>query len=502
MVKGLRIAEAFEKTVRKFPDKPMVIFRQAVFTFREMDRLSRNLAAGLAASGVRAGDRVSVGLPNGPEIVMAFLALAKLGAVAVPLNPMLKEKELGFIFKNCPIKAAITFDAHLEILERLHLQGLQLVVLGEGLPGKALSLPKMLEDRADTFIPTKGGSEDLFLIVYTSGTTGEPKGVMLSHGNVLSVIRSLSEFQKRSEKDRGVCFFPLTHITGIVNFIVDSLAIGATIIVQERFEVEDFLENFSRYQCTVLGAVNPVFQAILNSPKLDTSDFSALRLITSGGASLPVELYQRLKNRFKVPILEMYGMTENAATLTSNPLEKQKEGSVGVALPGMDVAVVDEEGRPLPAGEIGEVLARGPGIMKGYYNQPERTRKALAGGWYHTGDLGRLDRDRFLYIVDRKDDMINAGAFKIYPRDVEEVLYSHPKVRDCAVTGRPDERLGQVPVAFIVAEPGEEPSLEALRDFCRERIANYKVPRHFYFVSELPRTAQGKVMKRFLKQRN
>ena len=364
--------------------------------------------------------------------------------------------------------------------------------------GGALCFHDLLKEGGTPFRRTPIQEDDLFLIVYTSGTTGEPKGVMLTHGNVLAVARVVAETQRRSEQDRSVCFFPLTHITGIVNFFADSVSIGSTIVLQERFEVNEFLACFGRYQCTALGAVSPVFQAILGSPALAACDFSKLRLITSGGASLPVELYQKLKERFGVPILEMYGMTENAATLTSNPLEKQKRGSVGVPLPGMAVRVVDKHDKDLPSGEVGEVVARGPGIMKGYHRKPDLTAKALRGGWYHTGDLGKMDEEGFLYIVDRKDDMINAGAFKIYPREVEEVLYSHPVVQDCAVVGVPDDRLGQVPIAFVVTKEGKKINGESLRDFCRERIANYKVPRRFHFTDELPRTAQGKIMKRFL----
>jgi long-chain acyl-CoA synthetase len=499
----MNIAEVFTETAHRIPDKPMLIFQHEAYTFKKMDELSARLAAGLASLGVGKGDVVSIGIPNGPEVVVSFLAVARLGAVAVPLNIMLKEKELAYIFKDRPVKAAITFPAHAEIMGRLRQQGMstpRAVVAGEGCLPDGLSYRTLLEQDASSVPLGPVETDDTFLTVYTSGTTGEPKGVMLTHGNALSVARAVAEFQHRSENDREVCFFPLTHITGIVNFIVDSLTIGAAIILQKRFDADDYLENFSRYQCTVMGAVTPVFQAVLASPRLKETDVSHLRLITSGGASLPVDLYQKLKDRFGVPILEMYGMTENAATLTSNTMETQKEGSVGIPLPGMSIRVVGENDQNLPPGEVGEVLAQGPGIMKGYYNKPELTQKALRGGWYHTGDLGRLDEDGFLYIVDRKDDMINAGAFKIYPRDVEEVLYTHPAVRDCAVIGVPDDRLGQAPIAFVVVFKDAAPTADELKAFCRDRIANYKVPRRFLFVGELPRTAQGKIMKRLLKE--
>jgi long-chain acyl-CoA synthetase len=499
----MNIAEVFTETAHRVPDKPMLIFQRESYTFQKMDELSARLAAGLASLGVGKGDVVSIGIPNGPEVVVSFLAVAKLGAVAVPLNIMLKEKELAYVVKDRPVKAAVTFHAHAAIMEGLKQQGMAIpravVVGGNHLPD-ALSYSTLLGQDAPSVPLAPVAAEDTFLTVYTSGTTGEPKGVMLTHGNALSVARSVAEFQHRTENDREVCFFPLTHITGIVNFIMDSLTIGAAIIVQERFDADDYLENFSRYQCTVMGAVTPVFQAVLASSRLNETDFSHLRLITSGGASLPADLYQKLKDRFGVPILEMYGMTENAATLTSNPMETQKEGSVGIPLPGMSIRVVGENDQDLPPGEVGEVLAQGPGIMKGYYNKPELTQKALRGGWYHTGDLGRLDEDGFLYIVDRKDDMINAGAFKIYPRDVEEVLYTHPAVKDCAVIGVPDDRLGQAPIAFVVVFKDAAPTADELKAFCRDRIANYKVPRQFHFVEELPRTPQGKIMKRLLNE--
>ena len=499
----MTIAEAFRATVARYPEKPMLIFRNETYSFKRMDELSDKAAGGLASLGVGRGDIVSIGIPNGPELVISFIAAAKLGAVAAPLNTMLKEKELAYIFKDCPVKVAVTFEAHREIIESLSQKGIKTplpVVAGQGGGKDGVSFDALMQHDAPSASLPEVKGDDAFLIVYTSGTTGEPKGVVLTNDNALSVVRAVASFQRRTDKDRCVCFFPLTHITGIVNFVVDSLTIGSTIVLQERFDPEDYLENFNRYKCTVLGAVTPVFQALLASPRIDETDFSNLRLISSGGASLPVDLYKRLKERFGVPILEMYGMTENAATLTSNPLDKQKEGSVGLPLPGMLIRVADEEDRDLPAGEVGEVLAQGPGIMRGYYNKPELTDKALRGGWYHTGDLGRLDEDGFLYIVDRKDDMINAGAFKIYPRDVEEVFYTHPGIMDCAIIGVPDERLGQAPVAFVALNPGAGLTAEDLKEFCRDRIANYKVPRRFHFVDELPRTAQGKVMKRLLKE--
>jgi long-chain acyl-CoA synthetase len=495
------VAGAFAKTSHRLPEKPMLVFKNKSYTFQEMDALSDRLAGGLSSLGMRQGDVISIGLPNGPEIIITLLAAAKLGAVVVPLNTMLKEKELGYVFQDCPIKVAVTFRSHAEIISRLNRQGIdapRLVVVGEGEAPDWFSYDALTRQDSLRFAHAPMKDDDVFLIVYTSGTTGEPKGVMLTHGNVLSVARAVASFQRQSEKDSWVCFFPLTHITGIVNFIIGGFSTGSTMILQERFEVNDYLESFVLHRCSIMGAVNAVFQTILASPKLDDSDLRSLRLITSGGASLPVELYRRLKERFRVPILEMYGMTENAATLTSNPLETQKEGSVGLSLPGMEVRVEDEEGRDLPVGEVGEILARGPGIMKGYYNKPDLTAKALRAGWYHTGDLGRMDEDGFLYIVDRKDDMINAGAFKIYPREIEEVLYTHPAVQDCAVKGVPDERLGQVPVAFVVVKEGQAVIREELEALCRDRIANYKVPRRFHFTSELPRAAQGKVMKRLL----
>jgi len=499
----MNIAEAFSRTVARIPEKPMVVFRNEAYSFKRMDALSDRVAGGLAKLGVDPGDIISIGIPNGPEVVISFLAAAKLGAVVVPLNIMLKEKELAYVFKDCSVKAAITFDEHGEILGRLNQKGIKTprpVVVGKSRNGSELTFDEILAQNVPSVSVPVVKQTDTLLMVYTSGTTGEPKGVMLTHENALSVAHSVAQFQHRTEKDRGLCFFPLTHITGIVNFMVDSLAIGATIVLQERFDVDDYLDNFGRYRCTVMGAVTPVFQAVLASPRLPETDFSHLRLITSGGTSLPMDLYQLLKDRFEVPILEMYGMTENAATLTSNPMEKQKEGSVGVPLPGMSVRVVNEADQDLPIGEEGEILARGSGIMKGYHNKPEMTRMALRHGWYHTGDLGRMDVDGFLYIVDRKDDMINAGAFKIYPRDVEEVLYTHPNVQDCAVVGVSDERLGQVPIAFVVPIQNTDLTAEELKDFCRDHIANYKVPRRFHFVEELPRTPQGKVMKRLLKE--
>lgn len=499
----MNIAEVFAKTAGKDPDKTMFIFEDKQYTFGQVEVLSSRFASGLSNLGVKKGDVVSLGIPNCPEFAIALLGIAKTGAVTLPLNPMLKHKELSYIFDDCKVRCAVTFEDHARIIGPL--QGSKeddFFMIG--LSGREEGIESTISDLTSIHPLQKSEpapifSQDLFLIVYTSGTTGHPKGVMLGHDNVLAVVRAVAQCHGGLDHDdRYVCFFPLTHITGIVNFLVNSFLTGSSMVLMKRFDIREYLNCFDRHKATVMGAVTPVFMDILAIGDLDQYNFDSLKRITSGGASLPVTLYQRLKKQFGVPILEMYGMTENAATLTSNPLYRQKMGSVGIALDSMAVKITGEGGDELPPGCIGEILAKGKGVMKGYLNRPGLTQKALEGSWYHTGDLGKVDEDGFLYIVDRKDDMINAGAFKIYPREVEEAILKHPEVTDCTVIKQDDERMGQIPVAFVVLKSGAGLTEESLKKFSRKSIANYKVPRQFSFMDELPRNAQGKILKREL----
>ncbi|MBT4089004.1 MAG: AMP-binding protein [Deltaproteobacteria bacterium] len=499
----MNIAKVFAETAGKDPEKTMFIYGDKHYTFGQIEELSSRFASGLSNFGVKKGDVVSLGLPNCPEFVIVLLGIAKIGAVTLPLNPMLKHKELSFIFGDCKVRCAVTFEGHARIIGTLQ-ESKEDDFFMIGLSGGEEGIRSTISDLASTnplqkLKPAPIFAKDLFLIVYTSGTTGHPKGVMLGHDNVLAVAGAVAQCHGcLDQDDRYVCFFPLTHITGIVNFLVNGFLTGSSMVLMKRFDLGEYLNCFDQHKATVMGAVTPVFMDILAIEDLDQYDFDSLKRITSGGASLPAALYQRLEKQFGVPILEMYGMTENAATLTSNPLYRQKMGSVGVVLDGMAVKVTGEGGEELLPGSIGEILAKGKGVMKGYLNKPGLTQKTLGDSWYHTGDLGKIDEDGFLYIVDRKDDMINAGAFKIYPREVEEAILKHPEVADCAVIKQEDERMGQIPAAFVVLKIGAGLTEESLKEFSRKSIANYKVPRRFNFIDELPRNAQGKILKREL----
>lgn len=493
------------ESAKKFTDTPLVIMNDKETTFSEVECLSRKMSESLKGLGLKKGDRVTIGLPNGPEIIISFLAVTRIGCIVVPLNPLMKEKELRYIFQDSQASAAITYHKHSTIIKSLKARGKDvpqhIISIDSDTDTQSnypyLSYESMvsIDSNHETNTSHMTSKDDLALIAYTSGTTGKPKGVMLSHLNLISVASAVAKAQDRDSTDKTVCFFPMTHITGIVNYMVDSMITGATIILQDHFNCEDYLQKFHDYKCTTMGGVSAVFQAVLTSPALSRFDFSRLCRITSGGTSLPNEIYNQLSERFQVPIIEMYGMTENSATLTSNPLSKQKIGSVGIPLPGMKIKIVDEKGCPLPFDTIGEVVAKGPGIMKGYYNHSKQTQKVLRNGWYHTGDMGKLDTEGFLYIVDRKDDMINAGAYKIYPREVEEVLYTHPALLDCAVVGRPDDRLGQIPVAHVVLRSGKAATDPEIIDYVKSKIANYKAPRKIVYHESLPRSPQGKILK-------
>jgi long-chain acyl-CoA synthetase len=501
----MNVNSAFLSTVKRLPQKPMLFFKGTAFTFDNMYRTTNRLAGGLRAIGVKKNDMVSICLPNGPDLVTTFLAIAKLGAIVIPIDSVMKEKEMEHIFADCPVRAVVTDYNHSAMIVSMRHRGLPVpsavITVDKKASPQDVLLEEMLQMGADIFetIPVQG--QDLILLLYTSGTTGKPKGVMVSHESVLTVARAVARCQQRTEKDSWVLFVPFSHVGGIVNGLIDSVAIGTTFILHERFEVSAFLKDNSTYKCTILPGVQAVFRAILDTPNLDQYDLSNIRIITSGANKLPVEIYKKLKERFNLPILEMYGMTENAATLTSNPMDRQKPGSVGLPLPGMQVRIVGDAGRELPVGEVGEIIARSRGLMQGYYKQPDITSKVLENGWYHTSDLGKKDEDGFIFITGRKDDMINSGGFKIFPAEVEEILLTHADIKDCVVTGEGDERLGQVPVAFI-SSTNKTLTSDDLKEFCRGKMSNYKSPQRFYFLKSIPRTPTGKLIKGGLLQGN
>jgi long-chain acyl-CoA synthetase len=486
----------------------------------ELAREATQLAAGLRTLGIEKGDRILVMLPNCPEVLIAYQAIARAGAVIIPVLPLLKPPEVHYIAANSGAKAIITSSLLLPMLQRA-LDDLSTMhyIIATGISDEQDSTPNMLPyttvvakgaDKAERYLTDldegKPSEDDMAAILYTSGTTGNPKGVILTHRNL--VTNALYGWNgmdpaadpKQSFGEGHLAILPLAHAYGILMLDVAYLS-GVKIVMHPRFDVYAVLSAIERHRIVSFAGVPAMFVALLHAPDVDKYDISSLQSCGSGSAPLPVEVLKGFQQKFHCELREGYGLSEASAVLTSQPIgEQHKPGSVGKPIPGVELLIVDEHDDPLPVGEIGEIIARGPNVMQGYYHMPEATAEALRNGWLHTGDMGRLDEDGDLYIVERKKDLIIRGGFNIYPRDVEEVLASHPAVIEAAVVGIPSERMGEEVKAFVVTSTPVE--AETLMVYCREHLANYKTPAQIEFVDALPRNTIGKIDKKELRKRH
>ena len=485
------------------------------YTNVELAREATQLSESLRSLGVEKGDRVLVMMINSPEVLISYQALAKLGAVAIPVLPLLKGPEVHYIAQNSGAKAILTGALLLHLL-RPALSGLPTMryIISTGITEAQLAneqaVPQLLSyesilargaAKADTYLSGMEGVDispnDTAVILYTSGTTGNPKGVMLSHNNLMQNALS-SRGADMEPGDANLAILPLAHAFGILMSNVAYLA-GTKVVMHPRFDTTAVLAAIQRHRITAFAGVPAMFVALLFTPDADAYDTSSLQYCVSGSAPLPVHVLEGFQQKFHCEIREGYGLSEGTTALTGHTLDLPvKPGSVGKPLPGVEVRVVDPTDKPLPAGEIGEVVARGPNIMQGYYNMPEATAAALRNGWLHTGDMGRFYEDGYLYILERKKDLIIRGGLNVYPRDVEEVLATYPSVIEAAVVGVPSERMGEEVKAFVVTRIPID--AETLMAYCRERLANYKTPREIEFVHALPRNAIGKIDKKALRK--
>ncbi|GAC1301850.1 MAG: long-chain-fatty-acid--CoA ligase [Ktedonobacteraceae bacterium] len=514
------------------------------YTNIDVAREAAQLATGLQALGIEKGDRVIVMMVNCPEVVISYQAIARAGAIIIPVMPLLKGPEVQYIAENSAAKAVITSPILLPLL-RSALAGIPtmqhiistgtvepiiakgnvvtplLLPLPAGNVGVSGGVPHIhaysdivaagVSDGASTthvanWVPTTEGAvpvseDDIAVILYTSGTTGKPKGVVLTHRNLISnAVSGRGTDRLEGDTETYLAVLPLAHAYGILASNVFFLR-GLAVVAHPRFDTAAVLSAIERHHIISFAGVPAMFVALLFTPDAEKYDTSSLQYCVSGSAPLPVAILQGFEQKFNCRILEGYGLSEGSAALTGHTLEmERKPGSVGKPLPDVEVLVVNENGQPVPAGELGEVIARGPNIMQGYYNMPEETAATLRNGWLYTGDMGRFDEDGYLYIVERKKDLIIRGGLNVYPRDVEEVLARHPAVIEAAVIGIPSERMGEEVKAYVVTRTPVD--AEALIAFCREALANYKTPSVIEFIHSLPRNAVGKIDKKELRRQH
>jgi long-chain acyl-CoA synthetase len=495
----MTLVELFANSVARVPERPAVVFRDRRLTYRELDRLAGAVSGLLQEMGVGARDRVVLMSPNVPEFGAGYLGILMAGATVVPLNPLLKEEEVRYVLEDSSAVAMVGLGASLPLL-RAARAGLArrcpILCLDGPVEREAgdLFLPEAVQDRV-RFLVVSGTAEDVAVCLYTSGTTGRPKGALLSHRNLMANVESFRAVLHVTEDDVFLAALPLFHAYGATVLFLEPLSMGATIVVEPRFVPEAVLRAMVQHRVTLFAGVPSMYAVLVGSPRL-AGDFSSLRLCISGGAPLPVAVAEAFEAKYGIPIYEGYGPTECAPVLTVNPpFGKRKLGSVGPPIPQVDLRIVDDQGNRLPPGEVGEIVARGPNVMQGYLNRPAETAEVLRDGWYHTGDLGRVDEDGYYYIVDRKTDLILVGGLNVYPREVELVLAGHPAVAEAAVVGVPDPIRGEAPKAFVILRDGQQVAAQDLLQWCRQRLANYKVPRTIAVVADLPRTVTGKILK-------
>ncbi|SCF58375.1 class I adenylate-forming enzyme family protein [Streptomyces sp. Ncost-T10-10d] len=521
------LVHAFRASVARSPGHPALAYFDGRLSYRETDALSDSVAGHLAAEGLERGDRVAIMLQNTPQFVLALLGAWKAGATVVPLNPMYKSGEVGHVLKDAEVTALICADRAWEAYLRDTAAAAPTVRIA--LTTSELDLQTQSDERVLGFerLPVPEGADDLVavarqglgapqgrelgsadvaLISYTSGTSGTPKGAMNSHGNVMINAERQRTGHPIAEGSSYFALAPLFHITGMVCQLAACLANAGTLVLTYRFHPGVVLEAFTEHRPAYTVGPSTAFMALAAHPGVTPEHFSSFQVISSGGAPLPPALVEKFRAGFGPYIRNGYGLTECTAPCASVPPEREApvdpvSGTLSVGVPGPDtvVRILDENGSEVPFGEQGEIAVRGPQVVSGYWRLPEATAIAFPDGELRTGDIGFMDSEGWLYVVDRKKDMINASGFKVWPREVEDVLYTHPAVREAAVVGVPDAYRGETVRAYVSLRPGATVEPEELGVYCKERLAAYKYPREVEILAELPKTASGKILRRELR---
>ncbi len=518
----------FRHAVARDPQRSLIHYFDQRIATGEVDRLSDALAAALAARGIKRGDRIAVYLQNVPQFVLAMLAAWKVGGIMVSVNPMLRQKEVALILNDSGARVLITLESlYQEVAKDVvpnskveHvLTTSELEFLGSTRPALLKGIERIACDGTADLMqliaefsgqrpatPTLNG-DDIALLTYTSGTTGPPKGAMNLHRNIVYNTQVYREWMKLDSNDVILGVAPLFHITGLIACITTAMLLPCPLVLYYRFDAATTAELVEQHGVTFVVASITVFIALMNSEEARKRDFSTLKKVYSGGAPVSPTQVEAYQNMFGAYIHNIYGMTETTSPTHAVPLGVSAPVdpntgalSVGVPVCGAIVRICDDDGKELAVGEIGELVSGGPMVVPGYWEKPEETAKAIEARGIHTGDVGFMDEQGWFYIVDRKKDLIIASGYKVWPREVEDVLYTHPAVRECAVVGVVDAYRGETVKAYVSLRPGADASGKDIVEFCKERMAAYKRPREVEILDELPKTASGKIMRRELRK--
>jgi long-chain acyl-CoA synthetase len=492
----MNVAKNLENAAFHFPEKTAVIENDREISFLEFNSASNRIATALIRLGVQPGDHVALYAPNAYEWLTFYFGVLKAGAIAATLSSLLKKDELSRIMDNAQPKVLFAGEEQLgELGDRKDCPYLKRVISREG----DIAYEDMVEMGSDYFSAIDLDRHNTAAILYTGGTTGIPKGVMLTHENLNTSIHNVSHYERSTHEDRALCFLPLNHVFGQVHITQATIYSGGCMVLLPSFDLENVIDAIERYKVTKFFAVPTIYIRFLNVKDLKRK-LGSLRYAFSAAASMAAELVKEWKNRMDLNIHESYGMTESASMVTYNHYYRHVIGSVGTPVTNIEVQIRDLEGNVLGANEEGEICIRGRNIMKGYLNQPDETRAVFWEEWFRSGDMGVMDENSYLYIVDRLKDMIITGGENVYPREVEEILYTRPEVEECAVIGLPDKEYGERVTAFIILKEGQQLDPTQLKSYLKTKLSPFKVPKEFIPVDELPKSSAGKILKRELKK--
>jgi long-chain acyl-CoA synthetase len=513
----LNLSAILEDSARRYPASPAFIFMDSTLTYAQINNAANQVANGLKARGIKAGDKVALSCLNLPYFPILYFGILKLGAVIVPLSVLLKKDEIEYHLKDSQAKAYCCFVGTPELpMGEMGYAGFSaapncehfFMIMPQPETPSAIAgtetLGSLMKGASPFFETYQSSSEDTCVIIYTSGTTGRPKGAELTHSNLLFNAIIAGNLMNLQPEDVALTVLPLFHIFGMTVLMNACLYRGASNVLLPRFDAETVFGLMQKHSVTIFAGVPTMYWGLLNytANKFDYDSIAKkLKICLSGGASLPVKVLEDFEQRFQVPIIEGYGMSEGSPIVTFNQLNiGRKPGSIGVPVWGVEVKLTDAMGNEVPAGEKGELLYRGHNVMKGYFNKPEETQKSLQNGWLHSGDIAVKDTDGFYYIVDRTKDMIIRGGLNVYPREVEELMITHEAVSLVAVIGIPHEELGEEIKAFVVLKEENLITEIDLVNWTKDRIAAYKYPRYIEFLSALPMSATGKILKKELRK--
>jgi long-chain acyl-CoA synthetase len=487
----VNIAANLARSADRYPDRPAVRLDEEILTYADLDESSARACALLRERGVRPGDRVAVMLPNVPEFAVVYYGILRAGGVVVPMNPLLKEREVAYYLDDSQARLMVAWQGCAEEGGAGAARaGAACLVVDGGFGAELMSMSPAAgdADRAD---------DDTAVILYTSGTTGQPKGAELTHANLSTNAEVFTtDLVRLGPEDVIFGGLPLFHSFGQTCGLNAAVSVGASLTLVARFVPGKVIEVLARDRVTVLEAVPTMYVALLGTDR-DGHDLSALRVCVSGGAALPVEVMRGFERAFGCVILEGYGLSETSPVASFNhPDRKPRPGSIGTPIRGVEMRAVDERGKDVPVGEVGEITIRGHNVMKGYWRRAEATAEAIPDGWFRSGDLARVDDDGYFFIVDRRKDLIIRGGYNVYPREIEEVLYEHPAVAEAAVIGVPDASLGEEVGAAVVLKPGEPATAQEIQEYVKGQVAAYKYPRRVWLLAALPKGPTGKILKR------